>query len=208
MSGKDLKAALLAEVARDEKLKHDHKQAILRERQEIFHRQALEEKEELLSAQRVQKQIRERAEERAGLEKANRELQAYFVKADAADRISVMDTYNLLYDLNQEAALTKTKEQFTKIVEVFGFPYSEFVYTEEEKSGLPLMLMDRESMNTFLKMGLWPFKKDPLTDLVDSLKTLNEPQEASVSVENAKNAMLLELIKTDPFIFSNLGKMG
>lgn len=200
MTENEIVTALLAEVARDEKLKRDHKQAILRERQEIFHRQALEEKEELLSAQRVQKQIRERAEERARLEKANRELQAYFVKADAADRISFMDTYNLLYDLNQEAALTKTKKQFTKIVEVFGFPYSEFIYTSEERAGLPLMLMDRASMNLTLKMGLWPYTIDPL----EELKTLNEPQETAP----VDQALLLEMIREDPFIFATLGRMG
>jgi hypothetical protein len=59
-------------------------------------------------------------------------------------------------------------------------------------------------MDTALKMGFWPYKRDPLLELIDGLKSLNEPQKpAPVDPD-----ILLEIIKREPFIFLNLGRTG
>ena len=176
---------------RDHQIRLDRDRALKRQEEE----QAEEERRQRV---RIQQQIRERAEEQARLEKANRELQAYFVKAEVDDRASFMERYNLLYTINEEAEQKNTKAHFTKIVAPFGFPFDKFIYSEEERQGLPLMLMDRGTMEFALKSGLWPWRKTPLTELIDGLKALNEPQQDSASVDDAT---LLEIIKLDPFFF-------
>ena len=202
MTKNDIVTALLAEVEHDESVKDARAKAIKKERQKILQEQMAEERRETLRAWRAWERAQERADERERQKKANAQLQAYFVKADADDRASFLETYNLLYDINEEAIKKGTRAHFPKILENFDFPFTQFVYTEDEKAGLPLILMDRGSMDFFLKMGLWLYKKNPLTELVDELKALNEPQETA----SVDPAILLEIIKLDPFIFSTLGR--
>lgn len=202
MTKNDIVTALLAEVEHDESVKDARAKAIKKERQKILQEQMAEERRETLRAWRAWERAQERADERERQKKANAQLQAYFVKADADDRASFLETYNLLYDINEEAIKKGTRAHFPKILENFDFPFTQFVYTEDEKAGLPLILMDRGSMDFILKMGLWPYKKNPLTELVDELKALNEPQETA----SVDPAILLEIIKLDPFIFSTLGR--
>ena len=202
MTKNDIVTALLAEVEHDESVKDARAKAIKKERQKILQEQMAEERRETLRARRAWERAQERADERERQKKANAQLQAYFVKADADDRASFLETYNLLYDINEEAIKKGTRAHFPKILENFDFPFTQFVYTEDEKAGLPLILMDRGSMDFILKMGLWPYKKNPLTELVDELKALNEPQETA----SVDPAILLEIIKLDPFIFSTLGR--
>lgn len=198
----DIVTALLAEVEHDESVKDARAKAIKKERQKILQEQMAEERRETQRAGRAWERAQERADERERQKKANAQLQAYFVKADADDRASFLETYNLLYDINEEATKNGTRSLLPKIIDNFGFPFNKFVYTEDEKAGLPLILMDRGSMDFILKMGLWPYKKNPLTELVDELKALNEPQETA----SVDPAILLEIIKRDPFIFSTLGR--
>ncbi len=202
MTKNDIVTALLAEVEHDESVKDASANAIKKERQKILQEQMAEERRETLRAWRAWERAQERADERERQKKANAQLQAYFVKADADDRASFLETYNLLYDINEEAIKKGTRAHFPKILENFDFPFTQFVYTEDEKAGLPLILMNRGSMDFILKMGLWPYKKNPLTELVDELKALNEPQETA----SVDPAILLEIIKLDPFIFSTLGR--
>lgn len=202
MTKNDIVTALLAEVEHDESVKDARAKAIKKERQKILQEQMAEERRETLRAWRAWERAQERADERERQKKANAQLQAYFVKADADDRASFLETYNLLYDINEEAIKKGTRAHFPKILENFDFPFTQFVYTEDEKAGLPLILMNRGSMDFILKMGLWPYKKNPLTELVDELKALNEPQETA----SVDPAILLEIIKLDPFIFSTLGR--
>lgn len=202
MTKNDIVTALLAEVEHDESVKDARAKAIKKERQKILQEQMAEERRETLRAWRAWERAQERADERERQKKANAQLQAYFVKADADDRASFLETYNLLYDINEEAIKKGTRAHFPKILENFDFPFTQFVYTEDEKAGLPLILMDRGSMDFILKMGLWPYKKNPLTELVDELKALNEPQETA----SVDPVILLEIIKLDPFIFSTLGR--
>ena len=202
MTKNDIVTALLAEVEHDESVKDARAKAIKKERQKILQEQMAEERRETLRAWRAWERAQERADERERQKKANAQLQAYFVKADADDRASFLETYNLLYDINEEAIKKGTRAHFPKILENFDFPFTQFVYTEDEKAGLPLILMDRGSMDFILKMGLWPYKKNPLTELVDEPKALNEPQETA----SVDPAILLEIIKLDPFIFSTLGR--
>ena len=202
MSLEDLHTALLAEADKDEEAKLTRRQAKEREHQRIFQEQADEKARELQSRVRVQRQIQEDADEREMWDKVGKELQAVFVKAEAEDKASFMETYSLLYDLSQKASETKTKKQFTKIAEVFGFPYTDFSYSEQEKTGLPLMLMDREGMNMALRMGLWPWRKNPLEEMIESMKTVNEPQETAPVYQ----ALLLDIIEKNPFAFVNLGE--
>lgn len=157
---------------------------------------------------RIQRQIQERAEERARLKKANRELQAFYAKVEAGERKDFMETYNLLYDISEEATKKGTRALFPKILENFDFPFTHFVYTEEERQMLPMWLSDRVSMDLALKMDFWPYGRDPLTEMIESMKALNEPQEDSDSFENTKNAILREIIMNDPFIFCELGRRG
>jgi len=198
----DIVTALLAEVEHDESVKDARAKAIKKERQKILQEQMAEERRETLRAWRAWERAQERADERERQKKANAQLQAYFVKADADDTASFLETYNLLYDINEEATKNGTRSLLPKIIDNFGFPFNKFVYTEDEKAGLPLILMDRGLMDFILKMGLWPYKKNPLTELVDELKALNEPQETA----SVDPAILLEIIKLDPFIFSTLGR--
>ena len=198
----DIVTALLAEVEHDESVKDARAKAIKKERQKILQEQMAEERRETLRAWRAWERAQERADERERQKKANAQLQAYFVKADADDRASFLETYNLLYDINEEAIKKGTRAHFPKILENFDFPFTQFVYTEDEKADLPLILMERGSMDFILKIGLWPYKKNPLTELVDELKALNEPQETA----SVDPAILLEIIKLDPFIFSTLGR--
>lgn len=198
----DIVTVLLAEVEHDESVKDARAKAIKKERQKILQEQMAEERRETLRAWRAWERAQERADERERQKKANAQLQAYFVKADADDRASFLETYNLLYDINEEAIKKGTRAHFPKILENFDFPFTQFVYTEDEKAGLPLILMGRGSMDFFLKMGLWLYKKNPLTELVDELKALNEPQETA----SVDPVILLEIIKLDPFIFSTLGR--
>ena len=153
---------------RDHQIRLDRDRALKRQEEE----QAEDERRQRV---RIQRQIRERAEEQARQKKFNFELQAYYIKADADDRASFMERYNLLYTINEEAEQKNTKAHFTKIVAPFGFPFDKFIYSEEERQGLPLMLMDRGTMEFALKSGLWPWRKTPLTELIDGLKALNEP---------------------------------
>jgi len=171
----DIVTVLLAEVEHDESVKDARAKAIKKERQKILQEQMAKERRETLRAWRAWERAQERADERERQKKANAQLQAYFVKADADDRASFLETYNLLYDINEEAIKKGTRAHFPKILENFDFPFTQFVYTEDEKAGLPLILMDRGSMDFFLKMGLWPYKKNPLTELVDELARAQGP---------------------------------
>lgn len=204
MSVSDLNAALLGEAELNEQNKSDRKQAVLRERQAIFQDQADREREEALRVRRFRRRVQDGIDERARQEKDNRELQAYFVKADARDKTSFLETYDFLYELYEMASKNDTKKQFKGIVEIWGFPWDKLIYSEEERQGLPLMLLDRESMDMALKMGFWPYGKDPLTELVDGLKTLNEPPKTAP----IDNAILIDVIEKNPFVFLNLGRTG
>ena len=204
MTKNDIVTALLAEVEHDESVKDARAKAIKKERQKILQEQMAEERRETLRAWRAWERAQERADERERQKKANAHLQAFFVKAEENDRAKFMETYTFLYDLHEMASKNNTTKQLTKIVEPYGFPFSKFIYSEEEKEALPLLLLDRGAMNMALSLGLWPYRKNPLNQLVEAMKEMNEPQEASAPVDDA---ILLEIIKRDPFFFLNLGKM-
>ena len=51
-------------------------------------------------------------------------------------------------------------------------------------------------------MGLWPYSRGPLEEVVDRLKEINKPKETAP----IDQALLLEIIRTDPFIFLNLAR--
>ena len=147
MTKNDIVTALLAEVEHDESVKDARAKAIKKERQKILQEQMAEERRETLRAWRAWERAQERADERERQKKANAQLQAYFVKADADDRASFLETYNLLYDISEEATKNGTRSLLPKIIENFGFPFNKFVYTEDEKAAIPLLLMDRSSMD-------------------------------------------------------------
>jgi hypothetical protein len=157
---------------------------------------------------RIQRKIQKKKKEQKIWSNAITAMDSIMTKAEAADRVSFMETYDLLYTINEEAVLKGTKAHFPKILENFDFPFTHFVYTEEERQMLPMWLSDRVSMDLALKIGLWPHGRDPLTEMIEAMKALNEPQEDSDSFENTRNAILREIIMNDPFIFYELGRRG
>ena len=113
---------------------------------------------------------------------------------EAEERANFMRTYEALYEVCQKARENGKLAKFQKLLEdQWGFPYSRFVYTEEEKERLPLMATDLPNMKTLLRVGLWPFKKSPLVELVGALRQLTHREPEKVMDERALIHLFLSM---------------
>jgi len=158
-----------------EKAKQDHDDALAYDR--ALKRQEDEEEEAQAEAdkrqsKRIWRKIQKKKKEQETWSKAITALDSILTKAEAKGRIQFMESYEQLY---KEAYNPENKQAaFQMVVRSYGFPFTHFVYTEEERQALPMWLHDRGTMDFLLKTGFWPYKRDPLMELIEGFKALNE----------------------------------
>jgi hypothetical protein len=158
-----------------EKKIRDHQTGLARAR--ALKRQEEEEEEAQAEADRHQSKriwmkIQKKKNEQETWSKVITEVDSIFTKVEARGRIQLMESYEQLY---KEAHNPENKQAaFQMVVKSYGFPFTHFVYTEEEHQALPMLLHDRGNMDFLLKTGLWPYKRNPLTELIEGLRALTQ----------------------------------
>lgn len=198
MSYEALKKSLLADAEREERqrLEEDRQEREDWSRQieaRRIEREAEEKRQTAADWNRRQRQRRLALEQERRL-RLDQDMRQAAQERQDEERGNLLRNYGALYELCQKARANGKLTEFMDWVEKqFGFPYYKFIYSEEEKERLPLMATDLPNTKLLLRVGLWPFKRSPLGEMVGALRQLGHREPEKVMDERALIHLFLSM---------------